>query len=354
MDYKLNPEVEAYIQKKKDPEYWRSLRQDASDAATESAEGNLAAALSKSAAQIGTIGGKTADASPVAELARGLEAGTDKFLGRLGQGRNERDEDEQFRIKLYQDLEAKAAAADESKQRRAEDQAFKSDQAEKDRQARAEMGARDRANKLEIAEMMGKEKQEAREAAATREKAPGSPQYLAAGFGKRLETASQIMDQLEAKGYQPQSLGTGLRRGMPEILGGNYLRNADDQVQEQAERNFVNAVLRRESGSAIAPSEFESAAKQYFPRAGDSPAVLANKKAARLQAVDNLKAEASGAWDKVPSAMMATPKKTELPGIIPTATAADQNAAKTVVKTEISPSTGKKRITYSDGTQEIQ
>jgi hypothetical protein len=39
------------------------------------------------------------------------------------------------------------------------------------------------------------------------------------------------------------------------------MQNPVVQQQEQAERNFINAVLRKESGAAIAPSEFMSAQK---------------------------------------------------------------------------------------------
>ncbi len=49
----------------------------------------------------------------------------------------------------------------------------------------------------------------------------------------------------------------------------------DRKLLEQAERNFVNAVLRRESGAAISPEEFVSAEKQYFAQRGDGDAVLA-------------------------------------------------------------------------------
>lgn len=36
------------------------------------------------------------------------------------------------------------------------------------------------------------------------------------------------------------------------------------QQYEQAKTNFVNAVLRRESGAKISDEEFDSAEKQYF------------------------------------------------------------------------------------------
>ncbi len=46
---------------------------------------------------------------------------------------------------------------------------------------------------------------------------------------------------------------------------------------EQAQRDFINATLRRESGAAIADSEFENAQKQYFPQLGDTKEVVKQK-----------------------------------------------------------------------------
>lgn len=46
----------------------------------------------------------------------------------------------------------------------------------------------------------------------------------------------------------------------------SFLQSAERQKFEQAKRNFVNAVLRNESGAVIADSEFKNADKQYFPQ----------------------------------------------------------------------------------------
>jgi hypothetical protein len=65
----------------------------------------------------------------------------------------------------------------------------------------------------------------------------------------------------------------------------NVMKSADRQKFEQAQRNFINSVLRKESGAAISPSEFDSAAKQYFPQPGDSAAVIAQKSANRQRVI---------------------------------------------------------------------
>lgn len=130
---------------------------------------------------------------------------------------------------------------------------------------------------------------------AAKEKAPAGPQFQAGLFARRLEQAEGAFEQLEKAGFDRSSISTGLQTSLPQAM-----KSSELQAQEQAEKNFVNAILRRESGAAIAAAEFESAEKQYFPRAGDSPEVIAQKKANRLQAIAGLKAEAGPALDRIP------------------------------------------------------
>jgi hypothetical protein len=68
-----------------------------------------------------------------------------------------------------------------------------------------------------------------------------------------------------------------------------YLFKSDEYKQiEQAQRDFVNAVLREESGAAIAESEFENAIKQYFPQPGDTAEVVKQKQINREQQFEKL------------------------------------------------------------------
>lgn len=61
--------------------------------------------------------------------------------------------------------------------------------------------------------------------------------------------------------------------------------SADFQKFDQAQRDFINATLRRESGAVINESEFENARKQYFPQPGDSKEVLEQKRRNRIEAI---------------------------------------------------------------------
>lgn len=116
-------------------------------------------------------------------------------------------------------------------------------------------------------------------------------QYTAGGFASRVVQAKDIID---ANQNNLSKLGTVeylAQRNLP-----NALQSPLIQKQLQAERNFVNAVLRRESGAAISPEEFKSAEKQYFPMAGDSTEVLAQKKANRDLTSANLINESGSAY----------------------------------------------------------
>jgi len=81
-----------------------------------------------------------------------------------------------------------------------------------------------------------------------------------------------------------------------DALGGllpNAMQSSERQQFEQSKRNFINAVLRRESGAAIADSEFDSADLQYFPQRGDSPEVVVQKAQNRNTVINNLYREAN-------------------------------------------------------------
>lgn len=64
------------------------------------------------------------------------------------------------------------------------------------------------------------------------------------------------------------------------------------QSFDQAQRNFINAVLRRESGAVIAESEFANAKKQYFPQPGDTSQQINQKRMNREEAIRGIAAGA--------------------------------------------------------------
>lgn len=153
------------------------------------------------------------------------------------------------------------------------------------------LGLLDREHKMLMNEKMRKEIAEG--------KKPSTGEFDAAGYAKRLEQAEDVFKGVQEAGYDPTSVKSMMYSKLPGFLSG--LKPEQLQLQEQAQRNFVNAVLRRESGAAISPSEFDSAEKQYFPKQGDSPEVLRQKEINRQLVYRNLRAAAGKAFEKTPS-----------------------------------------------------
>lgn len=123
---------------------------------------------------------------------------------------------------------------------------------------------------------------------------PKATERQAAQFAKRLLESEEVFTALDEEGFDFTGVKTQAERLAPEIFKSGGLKR-----QQQAERSFVNAILRRESGAAIAPSEFASAEKQYFPQPGDDALVLEQKRRNRAVAIASMKAEAGEALTDV-------------------------------------------------------
>lgn len=116
-------------------------------------------------------------------------------------------------------------------------------------------------------------------------KSPTEQQANAALYSDRMQKSHDIINSLSDNGYSP-ALAT---EALSDSKLGNYALSEQGQKFTQAERDFINATLRKESGAAIAPSEFENARKQYFPQPGDTPGMLAQKKANRETAINGIR-----------------------------------------------------------------
>lgn len=129
------------------------------------------------------------------------------------------------------------------------------------------------------------------EARAAQQAERGSvEQGKAASFLQRAinaETNFRSLGQVEPRNL----VGQALKESMPNVA--NVASGADRQRADQAEREFIAAILRYDSGAAIPPEEFVTTGQIYFPRPGDTPETLAQKAEARRVAIQGLKA-ASG------------------------------------------------------------
>jgi hypothetical protein len=111
-------------------------------------------------------------------------------------------------------------------------------------------------------------------------------------FANRMLDAEKNFEVLR-KEYEPQALSAGIGRFLPNIF-----KSEQAQQFEQLKRNFVTAVLRKESGAAISPEEFKTEELKYFPQTGDSLAVLNQKREARLRAIQGMQQAAGGAFER--------------------------------------------------------
>ena len=105
-------------------------------------------------------------------------------------------------------------------------------------------------------------------------------QGKAALYGTRSAQSDKVLTELEDK---ISTLGLSAAQGMG--TAGNYLMSSEQKRVNQAQRDFVNAVLRQESGAVISDAEFANAKKQYFPTPGDDDATIKQKRANRKLAI---------------------------------------------------------------------
>ena len=165
-----------------------------------------------------------------------------------------------------------------------------------------------------------------------KEKALTESQGSATAYGMRMKDSHELLSKLEGAG----ETNTGLIRGavggtlglvpligdklndatgnvfnaLPRVLGG---LSADQQKVQNARINFITAILRKESGAAISPTEFATAEKLYFPAPGEDATVIKQKQKARDLAIKAMKVQAgpgakqidevgsgSGEWRVIP------------------------------------------------------
>lgn len=120
-------------------------------------------------------------------------------------------------------------------------------------------------------------------------------QLQSSTFANRVGAANEILAGLEAtEGFDATSITAAFLESIP---GGNIALSSDQQKFSQAKRDFITAVLRKESGAAIGVDEFINEDKKFFPQVGDKPAVLKQKALGRKRAFESLKKQSKGVFD---------------------------------------------------------
>ena len=143
----------------------------------------------------------------------------------------------------------------------------------------------------------------------------------ATAFGMRMSQSNKIIEDLAKQGVNTPAVASGLRNVplvggalgsavniLPGALGG---QTPEEQKLIQAKTNFITAVLRKESGAAIGKDEYATEDNKYFPKLGDSKAVIDQKAEARRLAIKAIERQA-GPGAKDIQAMQTETNKTPL------------------------------------------
>jgi hypothetical protein len=126
---------------------------------------------------------------------------------------------------------------------------------------------------------------------------PAKPQVMTEGqanaalYADRIRAAEKVIAENETAGLSLVDKGLS---AVPVL--GNKMVSEGYQLYEQARRDFINAVLRRESGAVISDAEFANAEKQYFPQPGDKPEVLKQKANNRRIALEGISRAAGSSY----------------------------------------------------------
>lgn len=109
-------------------------------------------------------------------------------------------------------------------------------------------------------------------------------------YATRATGALAVLDSVGAEAMASRSgrLGDALS-GATMGLSREMLQSEDYQVAKQAGDEFLQAILRKDTGAAITEGEQSLYGVTYLPQPGDGPRVLEAKRQSRIRAVEALK-----------------------------------------------------------------
>jgi hypothetical protein len=164
------------------------------------------------------------------------------------------------------------------------------DEARKDEDQRLQRDAAARAERAaERADKTAQRQAAAAERAAAATTKPTEFQSKSAGFLGRMMQAEHDFGLVPKPDRGPRSVGRQAFHNIAPGIENTLVNSPNRQKADQAVENFIAASLRQESGAAISPMEFERQYKIFYPAPGDSPEVIAQKAAARRQAIEDFK-----------------------------------------------------------------
>jgi len=131
---------------------------------------------------------------------------------------------------------------------------------------------------------------------------PGKPltetQGNATAFALRAGQALKDLDSIKDADGKPFAPKASEFAAGSTPVAGNYLVSPKMQQFMNAEKNYIAAVLRKESGAAISKSEYDTYGPMFFPRPGDSEEVKAQKAEMRRLTEETLKIQAGPSYEQ--------------------------------------------------------
>lgn len=124
---------------------------------------------------------------------------------------------------------------------------------------------------------------------------PTESGLASAGYLQRMTAAEGVLDGLAVDGVDRIGLLRGLAVG---TRGEGYALGPQEQMLLQAQRDWVRAKLRKESGAVIGDEEMAEEIRTYFPQPGESDEVVAQKRESRKKAERQMQITAGDAADR--------------------------------------------------------
>jgi len=115
-------------------------------------------------------------------------------------------------------------------------------------------------------------------------KALTDSQANALQFSERMGYNNNIITELERQGFNPAGTAAAAAQFTPNVMTPKQFQSYD-----AARKNWISAVLRKESGASISDKEKSSAIAEYFPAWGDDPQAVLEKAGRRALAEKNMR-----------------------------------------------------------------
>lgn len=120
-------------------------------------------------------------------------------------------------------------------------------------------------------------------------------QTTSATFADQMVRATKGINSLVKEGFNPANFEDYAAGKIPIV--GNYMASDAARLYRQSQESWVRAKLRKESGAVIGADEMRDEISTYFPKPGDSPAVIKQKSKARETATRGLVNQSQGAFE---------------------------------------------------------